>query len=131
MAWFGWKIASETLAERQNNARKATRDLADDKTIFALEEKQAAAERRVSNTSLELAESNTGLTGLEAQLATAIDQRRRKETASEVEALVIGLIEDAGNFNRAAEALAIRAESIGRFCSGRRRAQCLREVGTR
>jgi hypothetical protein len=107
--------ARKTQGERQNDARKATRDLADDKTIIALEDKQGAAERRVSNTSLELAESNNKLTELEAQLATATDHRQRKETASEVEALAIGLVEDAVNFGRAAEALASRAESISRF----------------
>jgi hypothetical protein len=81
-------VSARKIAEvRQHEARKAVRDLADDKTLQALEDKQVAAERRVQNLIFERDDSTERLADLERQLAHAVDQRQRKEEGDESETL--------------------------------------------
>jgi hypothetical protein len=107
--------ARKTAAECQSAARKATRDLADEKILSAAEEKEIAAERRVANTMLELTEATSKIAEIEKQLAAAVDQRIRKGTVAEIEQIAALFASAVTNANAALGDLAAITETMAGF----------------
>jgi hypothetical protein len=74
--------AKLTAKERKNDASQARRSFADEKTRTEVEQKQIAAERRVTDTMADIEDSKSKIAGLEKQLAAAADHRVREGTHS-------------------------------------------------